>query len=80
MLSSRCNDTRFNNNPCYFLTAVKHLIQKVLEQLMGKGVSVDEEQEDDTAVLHRTQCTISALCQWYKTAAKVGEDEKINYA
>ncbi|XP_051724081.1 origin recognition complex subunit 3 [Ctenopharyngodon idella] len=50
--------------------AVKHLIQKVLEQLMGKGVSVDEEQEDDTAVLHRTQCTISALCQWYKTAAK----------
>ncbi|KAK9959367.1 hypothetical protein ABG768_009495 [Culter alburnus] len=50
--------------------AVKLLIQKVLEQLMGKGVSVDEEQEDDTAVLHRTQCTISALCQWYKTAAK----------
>lgn len=43
---------------------------------MGKGVSVDEEQEDDTAVLHRTQCTISALCQWYKTAAKVGEDKR----
>lgn len=49
--------------------AVKLLIQKVLEQLMGKGVSVDEE-EDDTALLQRTQCTISALCQWYKTAAK----------
>uniref|UniRef100_A0A671RT31 Origin recognition complex subunit 3 n=1 Tax=Sinocyclocheilus anshuiensis TaxID=1608454 RepID=A0A671RT31_9TELE len=47
--------------------AVKLLIQKVLEQLMGRGVSVDEEQEDDTALLQRTQCTISALCQWYKT-------------
>uniref|UniRef100_A0A8C1FBA4 Origin recognition complex subunit 3 n=1 Tax=Cyprinus carpio carpio TaxID=630221 RepID=A0A8C1FBA4_CYPCA len=38
--------------------AVKLLIQKVLEQLMGRGVSVDEEQEDDTALLQRTQCTI----------------------
>uniref|UniRef100_A0A8C1TYS5 Origin recognition complex subunit 3 n=1 Tax=Cyprinus carpio TaxID=7962 RepID=A0A8C1TYS5_CYPCA len=50
--------------------AVKLLIQKVLEQLMGRGVSVDEEQEDDTALLQRTQCTISALCQWYKTVTK----------
>ncbi|CAM4650024.1 hypothetical protein PO909_011293 [Leuciscus waleckii] len=50
--------------------AVKHLIQKLLEQLMGKGVSVDEEQEDETALLQRTQCTISALCQWYKTVSK----------
>ncbi|KAG1936313.1 origin recognition complex subunit [Pimephales promelas] len=49
--------------------AVKLLIQKLLEQLMGKGVSVDE-QEDETAVLQRTQCTISALCQWYKTVTK----------
>ncbi|XP_067312102.1 origin recognition complex subunit 3 [Pseudorasbora parva] len=49
---------------------VKLLIQKVLEQLMGKGVSVDEEQEDDTTLLQRTHCTISALCQWYKTATK----------
>uniref|UniRef100_A0A8C2BQJ3 Origin recognition complex subunit 3 n=1 Tax=Cyprinus carpio TaxID=7962 RepID=A0A8C2BQJ3_CYPCA len=37
---------------------------------MGRGVSVDEEQEDDTALLQRTQCTISALCQWYKTVTK----------
>ncbi|KTF88981.1 hypothetical protein cypCar_00029116 [Cyprinus carpio] len=50
--------------------AVKLLIQKVLEQLMGRGVSVDEEQEDDTALLQKTQCTISALCQWYKTVTK----------
>ncbi|XP_050988472.1 origin recognition complex subunit 3 [Labeo rohita] len=50
--------------------AVKLLIQKVLEQLMGKGVSVDEEQEDDTSLLQKTQCTISALCQWYKTVSK----------
>jgi len=57
-----------------FLTAVKLLIQKLLEQLMGKGVSVDE-QEDETAVLQRTQCTISALCQWYKTVTKVREDK-----
>uniref|UniRef100_A0A673H1B2 Origin recognition complex subunit 3 n=1 Tax=Sinocyclocheilus rhinocerous TaxID=307959 RepID=A0A673H1B2_9TELE len=39
--------------------AVKLLIQKVLEQLMGRGVSVDEEQEDDTALLQRTQCTLT---------------------
>ncbi|KAK7152523.1 hypothetical protein R3I93_010672 [Phoxinus phoxinus] len=50
--------------------AVKLLIHKLLEQLMGKGVSVDEEQEDETALLQRTQCTISALCQWYKTVTK----------
>ncbi|XP_056111892.1 origin recognition complex subunit 3 [Rhinichthys klamathensis goyatoka] len=50
--------------------AVKLLIQKLLEQLMGKGVSVDEEQEVETALLQRTQCTISALCQWYKTVTK----------
>uniref|UniRef100_A0A672PWN6 Origin recognition complex, subunit 3 n=1 Tax=Sinocyclocheilus grahami TaxID=75366 RepID=A0A672PWN6_SINGR len=49
---------------------VKLLIQKVLEQLMGSGVSVDEEKEDDTALLQRTPCTISALCQWYKTVTK----------
>lgn len=74
MLSSRHNNTGFNNNPCYFSTAVKLLIKKVLEQLMGKGVSVDEEQEDETAPLQRTPCTISALCQWYKTATKVREE------
>lgn len=79
MLSSIHKVTAFNNKPCHFLTAVKLLIQKVLEQLMGKGVSVDEEQEEDTAVLHRTQCTISALCQWYKTAAKVRQENR-NYA
>lgn len=50
--------------------AVKLLIKKLLEQLMGKGVSVDEEQEDETALLQRTPCTISALCQWYKTVTK----------
>lgn len=58
------------------LTAVKLLIKKLLEQLMGKGVSVDEEQEDETALLQRTPCTISALCQWYKTVTKVGEDKR----
>ncbi|XP_043118160.1 origin recognition complex subunit 3 [Puntigrus tetrazona] len=47
--------------------AVKLLIQKVLEQLTGRGVSVDDEQEDDTVLIQKTQCTISALCQWYKT-------------
>lgn len=55
---------------------MKLLIQKVLEQLMGRGVSVDEEQEDDTALLQKTPCTISALCQWYKTVTKVGEDKR----
>ncbi|XP_073683205.1 origin recognition complex subunit 3 [Garra rufa] len=56
--------------------AVKLLIKKVLEQLMGRGVSVDEEQEDDTPLLQKTQCTISALCQWYKTVAKKVASER----
>uniref|UniRef100_A0A8C1WXE9 Origin recognition complex subunit 3 n=1 Tax=Cyprinus carpio TaxID=7962 RepID=A0A8C1WXE9_CYPCA len=61
--------------------AVKLLIQKVLEQLMGRGVSVDEEQEDDTALLQKTQCTISALCQWYKTkCTQVSPKRKENLA
>uniref|UniRef100_A0A673IEP8 Origin recognition complex subunit 3 n=1 Tax=Sinocyclocheilus rhinocerous TaxID=307959 RepID=A0A673IEP8_9TELE len=59
--------------------AVKLLIQKVLEQLMGSGVSVDEEKEDDTALLQKTPCTISALCQWYKTkCTQVSPERKEN--
>lgn len=47
--------------------AVKFLIQRVLEQLMGRGLAMDEEQEDDKALHLNTQCSISDLCQWYNS-------------
>ncbi|XP_057199376.1 origin recognition complex subunit 3 isoform X2 [Triplophysa rosa] len=47
--------------------AVKFLIQRVLEQLMGRGMALDKEQEDDTALHLNTQCSISDLCQWYNS-------------
>ncbi|XP_052001804.1 origin recognition complex subunit 3 [Xyrauchen texanus] len=50
--------------------AVKLLIQRVLDQLMGNGVSLDEELEDDAALPQRTPCAMSTLCQWYKTVSK----------
>lgn len=56
--------------PAKECTAVKILIQKVVGQLMGRGLSLDEDQEDDTAPHQKTQCSISDLCQWYKTVKK----------
>ncbi|KAI4905465.1 hypothetical protein NFI96_028095 [Prochilodus magdalenae] len=52
--------------------ALKNLMQRVLERLMGVGVSVEEDEGD--ASVHvpqkRVSCSISVLCQWYKTVAK----------
>ncbi|KAA0711474.1 Origin recognition complex subunit 3 [Triplophysa tibetana] len=46
---------------------VKFLIQRVLEQLMGRGMALDEEQDDETALHLNTQCSIGDLCQWYNS-------------
>lgn len=56
--------------------ALKHLMQRVLERLMGTSVSVDEE-EDDVAQQsniqphrNRVHCSLSMLCEWYKDKTK----------
>ncbi|KAG7246767.1 hypothetical protein CRUP_030038, partial [Coryphaenoides rupestris] len=58
--------------------ALKHLMQRVLERLMGTAVSVDdddeeEEEEDGGGRPGTTQprrrganCTLAALCEWYE--------------
>ncbi|XP_053365706.1 origin recognition complex subunit 3 isoform X1 [Clarias gariepinus] len=53
--------------------ALKNLMQRVLERLMGAGVSVDNDDEDDsnmTLPQKRVSCSMNALCQWYKTVTK----------
>ncbi|KAK3538300.1 hypothetical protein QTP70_035259, partial [Hemibagrus guttatus] len=54
-------------------TALKNLMQRVLERLMGAGVSVEDEEEEDISMSlpkKRVSCSMSALCQWYKTVTK----------
>ncbi|XP_060735997.1 origin recognition complex subunit 3 isoform X1 [Tachysurus vachellii] len=53
-------------------TALKNLMQRILERLMGAGVSVEDEEEDSSMSLQkkRVSCSMSALCQWYKTVIK----------
>ncbi|KAJ8399467.1 hypothetical protein AAFF_G00411790 [Aldrovandia affinis] len=52
--------------------AVKHLLQKVLQRLMGINVSVDEDEEEASANVpqNRMPCSPSTLCDWYKTACE----------
>ncbi|KAM4625985.1 origin recognition complex subunit 3 [Polymixia lowei] len=55
--------------------ALKHLMQKVLERLMNTAVYVDEEDEEveqASTQLHqqRVHCSLSTLCDWYKTKTK----------
>uniref|UniRef100_A0A667WW61 Origin recognition complex subunit 3 n=1 Tax=Myripristis murdjan TaxID=586833 RepID=A0A667WW61_9TELE len=58
--------------------ALKHLMQRVLERLMGTVVSVDEEEEGDEEAEHastqlhnkRVHCSLGTLCDWYKSKTK----------
>lgn len=61
-----------------FFAALKHLMQRVFERLMGAGVSVEDEEEDSNMTLpkNRVSCSMSALCQWYKTLTKVRQPVK----
>ncbi|CAL8273131.1 unnamed protein product [Merluccius merluccius] len=56
--------------------ALKNLMQRVLERLMGTAVSVDEE-EDEAEQPGGTQprqkgahCTLATLCEWYECKTK----------
>ncbi|KAF7669679.1 hypothetical protein LDENG_00142840 [Lucifuga dentata] len=52
--------------------ALKHLIQRVLERLMGTVVSVDDEEAEHISTQHHksVHCSLSTLCDWYNTKTK----------
>lgn len=53
------------------LSALKHLMQKVLKRLMGSCLSVDEEEDTEQCSTQsnqkRVHCSLSTLCDWYKS-------------
>ncbi|KAK5916875.1 hypothetical protein CgunFtcFv8_011814 [Champsocephalus gunnari] len=55
--------------------ALKHLIKRVLERLLGTDVTVDDDEEEETeqtsAPLHKSvHCSLSTLCDWYTMNTK----------
>ncbi|XP_046711703.1 origin recognition complex subunit 3 isoform X2 [Silurus meridionalis] len=50
---------------------LKNLIQRLLVRLMGAAASVEDEEDFSISLPQkRLSCSMSALCQWYKTVAK----------
>ncbi|KAE8289973.1 Zinc finger protein 292 [Larimichthys crocea] len=53
--------------------ALKHLMKRVLERLMGTVVTVDDEEEEEAeqTQLHKSvHCSLNTLCDWYNTKTK----------
>ncbi|XP_020496380.2 origin recognition complex subunit 3 isoform X1 [Labrus bergylta] len=56
--------------------ALKHLMKRVLERLMGTAVTVDDDEEEEEAEhantpLHKSvHCSLSTLCDWYNAKTK----------
>ncbi|XP_070698589.1 origin recognition complex subunit 3 isoform X2 [Pempheris klunzingeri] len=55
--------------------ALKHLMKRILERLIGTVVAVDDEEEEEaeqtSAQLHKSvNCSLSALCDWYNAKTK----------
>ncbi|XP_074517177.1 origin recognition complex subunit 3 [Sebastes fasciatus] len=56
--------------------ALKHLMKRVLERLMGTVVTVDDDEEEEqaeqsVAQLHKSvHCSLSTLCAWYNAKTK----------
>ncbi|XP_039993496.1 origin recognition complex subunit 3 isoform X2 [Xiphias gladius] len=57
--------------------ALKHLMKRVLERLMGTVVAVDDEEEEEEEAeqtgtqLHKSaHCSLGTLCDWYNTKTK----------
>ncbi|XP_060918837.1 origin recognition complex subunit 3 isoform X2 [Labrus mixtus] len=56
--------------------ALKHLMKRVLERLMGTAVTVDDDEEEEAAELANTplhksvHCSLSTLCDWYNAKTK----------
>ena len=63
------------------VSALKSLMRKVLERLVGSAVDEEEEEEEEEAEkpggtrphLKGAHCTLATLCEWYETKNKVGD-------
>lgn len=62
----RCHD------PMWIFSALKHLMKKVLERLMGAALEDEEEEEADTVGAQSVHCSLGRLCDWYNCKTKVG--------
>ena len=66
--------------PHFIISALKHLMKRVLEKLTGTDVAVDDEEEEEeaeptSAPLHKSaHCSLGTLCDWYHTKTKVRMD------
>lgn len=60
----------------WMFSALKHLMKKVLERLMGTALDDDddgeEEEEADNDSAQSVHCSLSRLCDWYNGKTKVG--------
>uniref|UniRef100_A0A8C8ID34 Origin recognition complex subunit 3 n=1 Tax=Oncorhynchus tshawytscha TaxID=74940 RepID=A0A8C8ID34_ONCTS len=60
---------------CAGQSSLNHMLQRVLERLMGTSVSVDNEEEPEQCSTNvnqkRVHCSLITLCNWYKTVTKV---------
>uniref|UniRef100_A0A8C5FX32 Origin recognition complex subunit 3 n=1 Tax=Gadus morhua TaxID=8049 RepID=A0A8C5FX32_GADMO len=52
--------------------ALKSLMRKVLERLVGSAAE-DEEEGDTHPHPKGAHCTLATLCEWYETKSKVGD-------
>ncbi|KAM7375937.1 hypothetical protein PAMP_005697 [Pampus punctatissimus] len=60
---------------CFIISALKHLMKRVLERLMDTVVAIDDEDEEGaeqtSTPLHKSvHCSLSTLCDWYNTKTK----------
>lgn len=62
----------------WIFPALKHLMKKVLERLMGTALDDDDDDEEEEAAAadngraQSVHCTLSRLCDWYNSKTKVG--------
>lgn len=61
-------------DPISIFSALKHLMKKVLERLMGTAVALEdgEEEEAEHTSAQSAHCSLSGLCDWYTSRTKVG--------
>ena len=55
-----------------WVSALKSLMRKVLERLVGSAAE-DEEEGDTHPHPKGAHCTLATLCEWYETKSKVGD-------
>lgn len=61
------------HEPMWIFSALKHLLKKVLERLMGTELDDDDEEEEaDNGCAQSVHCSLGRLCDWYNCKVKVG--------